>query len=151
MPRPPRARGGSAQASTPWVTTEVTAQVHPELTCVKHELLVPDLTGNSAPSCYVFLQSAHCQACMYPELIIFPPPSCASRSAVSDSLRPHEPQPVRLLYSWDSSGKNTGVDCCSLLQRIFLTQRSNPGLLHCRQSLPSELQGRPFLLHDNVF
>ena len=31
----------------------------------------------------------------------------------------------------DSPGKNSGVDCPALLQRIFLTQGSNPGLLHC--------------------
>ena len=30
-------------------------------------------------------------------------------------------------------GKNTGVDCYSLLQGIFLTQGSNLSLLHCRQ------------------
>ena len=35
----------------------------------------------------------------------------------------------------DSSGKNTGVGCHSLLQGIFLTQESNPGLPHCRQLL----------------
>ena len=38
-------------------------------------------------------------------------------------------------YPWESPGKNTGVDCRSLLQRIFLTQGSNSGLLHCRQLL----------------
>ena len=31
------------------------------------------------------------------------------------------------------SGKNTGVGCHALLQGIFETQGSNPGLLHCRQ------------------
>ena len=31
--------------------------------------------------------------------------------------------------------KNTGVSCHSLLQRIFPTQGSNPGLLHCRWNL----------------
>ena len=35
----------------------------------------------------------------------------------------------------DSPGKNTGVGCHSLLQGIFLTQGSHPGLLHCRQIL----------------
>ena len=30
-------------------------------------------------------------------------------------------------------GKNTGVGCHFLLQGIFLTQESNPGLPHCRQ------------------
>ena len=70
------------------------------------------------------------------------PPSPASRgerwfshSAVSDSLRPHERQPTGLLCPWDSPGNNTGVGCHSLLQGVFLTQQSNPGLLHCRQIL----------------
>ena len=36
---------------------------------------------------------------------------------------------------WDSPGKNTRVDCHSLLQGIFLTQGLNLGLLHCRQFL----------------
>ena len=35
----------------------------------------------------------------------------------------------------DSPGKNTGVGSHSLLQGIFPTQGSNPGLLHCRQIL----------------
>ena len=33
------------------------------------------------------------------------------------------------------SSKSTGVGCHFLLQGIFLTQGSNPGLLHCRQAL----------------
>ena len=32
-------------------------------------------------------------------------------------------------------GKNTGVGCHFLLQGIFPTQGSNPGVLHCRQTL----------------
>ena len=32
----------------------------------------------------------------------------------------------------DSPGKNTGVGCHALLQRIFASKGSNPGLLHCR-------------------
>ena len=45
---------------------------------------------------------------------------------------------------WDSPGKNTGGGSHSLLQGIFLTQESNPGLLHCRQILYLlSLQGRP--------
>ena len=58
-----------------------------------------------------------------------------SSSFMSDSLWSHRLQPARLLSPWDSPGKNTGVDCHSLLQRIFPTQGSNPGLLHCRQIL----------------
>ena len=41
----------------------------------------------------------------------------------------------RLLCPWDFSDKNTGVGYHSLLQRIFPTQGSNPGLVHCRQIL----------------
>ena len=49
---------------------------------------------------------------------------------MSDSLRPHG------LYSaWNSPDQNTGVGSLSLLQAIFSTQGSNPGLLHCRQIL----------------
>ena len=49
---------------------------------------------------------------------------------MSDSLRTHG------IYSpWNSPGQNTGVGSCSLLQGIFPTQGSNPGLLHCRRVL----------------
>ena len=37
--------------------------------------------------------------------------------------------------SRDFPGKSTGVGCHSLLQGIFPTQGSNPGLLHCRRML----------------
>ena len=46
------------------------------------------------------------------------------------TLRPHG-----LHSPWNSPGKNTGVGCHSLLQGIFLTQGSNPGLLHSRKIL----------------
>ena len=39
------------------------------------------------------------------------------------------------LHPWDFPGKSTGVGCHFLLQRIFLTQRLNPGLLHWRQTV----------------
>ena len=51
-------------------------------------------------------------------------------------------EPARLLCPWDSPGKNTGVGGHSLLQVIFLTQGSNPHLVHCRQTLPSEPSGK---------
>jgi len=46
------------------------------------------------------------------------------------------------LCPWNSPGKNTGVGSHSLLQGIFPTQGSNPGLPHCRQILyhPSHQQ-----------
>ena len=52
-----------------------------------------------------------------------------SCSVKSDSLRPHGLQCARVLCPWDSVGKSTGVDCHALLQGIFPTQGSNPGLL----------------------
>ena len=42
---------------------------------------------------------------------------------------------TKFLHPWDFLGENTGVGCHFLLQGIFLTQGSNPGLLHCRQTL----------------
>ena len=52
-----------------------------------------------------------------------------------DSLRPHGLQPTRHLCPWDFPGKDTGVGFHFLLQGIFPTQGSNPGLLYCRQIL----------------
>ena len=53
----------------------------------------------------------------------------------ADSLQLYALQPVWLLSSWNSPGKNTGVGCHFLLQGILPTQRANPGILHCRQIL----------------
>ena len=53
-----------------------------------------------------------------------------SHSVMSDSLQPHG------LYSpRNSPVQNTGVGSLSLLQGIFPTQGSNPGLPNCRQIL----------------
>ena len=53
-----------------------------------------------------------------------------SCSVVSDSLQPHG-----LHSPWNSPAQNTGVGSLSLLQGIFPTQGSNPGLLHWRRIL----------------
>ena len=45
--------------------------------------------------------------------------------------------PARILCPWNFPGKHTGVGCNFLLQRIFLTQGLNLGLLQCRLSLES--------------
>ena len=48
-------------------------------------------------------------------------------SVVSNPLGPHG------LYSpWNSPGQNTRVGSCSLLQGMFPTQESNPGLPYCK-------------------
>ena len=53
-----------------------------------------------------------------------------SHSVMSDSLRPHG-----LYTPWNSPGQNTGVGSLSLLQGIFPTQGSNPGLPRCSRNL----------------
>ena len=49
---------------------------------------------------------------------------CQVASVVSDSVRPHRRQPTRLPRSWDSPGKNTGVGCHFLLQRMKVKSES---------------------------
>ena len=59
----------------------------------------------------------------------------------------------------DSSGQNTGVGCLGLLQGIFLTPGSNPGLRHCRQILyhlsyqesPSSIQYQKIFCFSSCF
>ena len=51
-------------------------------------------------------------------------------SVMSDSLWPHG-----LYSSWNSPSQNTGVGSRSLLQGIFPTQGSYPGIPHCRRIL----------------
>ena len=82
-----------------------------------------------------------------------------SCSVVSDSVTPHGLQPSKLLCPWDSPGKNAEVGCHSLLQGIFPTQGSNPGLLHWQADVyffflfTTEPPGKPlkdlqFLLYE---
>jgi len=70
-----------------------------------------------------------------------------SHSVVSNSLQPHG------LYSaWNSPGQNTGVGSLSLLQGIFPTQGSDPGLPHCRRILYQlSHQGNPRILECVAF
>ena len=43
---------------------------------------------------------------------------------MSDSVRPHRRQPIRLHRPWDSPGKNTGVGCHFLLQCMKVKSES---------------------------
>ena len=54
----------------------------------------------------------------------------ASHSVLLYSLQPHG-----LFSPRNSPGQNTGLGSLSLLQGIFPTQGSNPGLPHCRRIL----------------
>ena len=71
-----------------------------------------------------YFQFSYQQKKIYYYILILQSGSCL---VVSNSLWPHG------LYSlWNSPGQNTGVGSLSLLQGIFPTQGSNPGLPHCR-------------------
>ena len=50
-------------------------------------------------------------------------------SVTSDSLQPCGLQLTRLLWPWDSLGKNTGLGYHDLLQGIFMTRGSNQSLM----------------------
>ena len=61
-------------------------------------------------------------------------------------LATHGLQPAGLLCPWDFPGRDTGVGCHFLLQWIFPSQESNPGLMHCRWT--PALQVNSFLSHE---
>ena len=59
----------------------------------------------------------------------------------ADSLWPYGLWPTRLPCPWDSPGKDTGVSCHVLLQRIFPIQGSNLSLWHLLHWQPP---GKPY-------
>ena len=70
-----------------------------------------------------------------------------SHSVMSASLQPHG-----LCSPWNFLGQNTEVGSCSLLQGIFPTQGSNPGLPHCRWILYQlSYKGSPRILECVVY
>ena len=54
---------------------------------------------------------------------------CYVTSVVSNSVRPHRWQPMRLPCPWDSPGKNPGVSCHFLLQCMKVKSLSHDRLL----------------------
>ena len=62
-------------------------------------------------------------------------PELLADSLMSETLGLDSLQPHRLYSLWNSPGQNTGVGRLSLLQGIFPTQGSNPGLPHCKKIL----------------
>ena len=58
---------------------------------------------------------------------------------MSDSVRPHTWQPTRLPRPWDSPGKNTGMGCHFLLQRMKVKSESEVA-----QSCPTRLLATPW-------
>ena len=81
---------------------------------------------------------------------------CVSCSVTSDFMTAWTVQPARLLCPWDFPGKDTRVGCQLLFQGIFLTQGSNPHLLHWQaHSLPLShpyIYGSPYIyVHTLIF
>ena len=69
-----------------------------------------------------------------------------SHYVVSDSCNPMDCSPPSCSVHGIPQAKNTGVGCHFLPQGIFLTQGSNPRLLHWQaDSLPLSHQGNPNL------
>jgi len=58
--------------------------------------------------------------------------------------------PTRLICPWNSPGKNTGMGSHSFLHGIFLTQRLNLDLLHCRQILYHLSHQRSHQKHTHI-
>ena len=96
------------------------------------QTLLFDLKGSSVILCGHLTPS-------FPSPGDLPNPGIKPRSpALHADSQPAEPQ---------GKPKNTGVGRVILLQRIFLTQESNQGLLHCRQILYQlSYQGSPSMV-----
>ena len=124
--------GTDRQAPLSWY---LAAGLHRDLTCQVHILSVTDHV-----LCVMIFWLSQKEL----KEMVFSSRDSFSLQITSPGLGPHGLQPTRLLYPWNSPGKNTGEGSHSLLHGIFLTQGSNLGLLHCRQILYHlSLQGSP--------
>ena len=98
-----------------------------------------EIVSSVSPSTVVLLKAPlHLSTCWWlQQHCYFIAKSCLAllRTAGRQSLCP-----------WDFPGENTGVGCHFLLQGIFLTQGSNPHLLHCSQTLYRLSYGGSILL-----
>ena len=85
-----------------------------------------------------YLRSHKVQLSLVNEVIYWTETFHIGKTSISSSVMSDSATPwivARLLCPCDSPGNNSGVGCHSILQGIFPTQESNPGLLHCRQIL----------------
>ena len=60
-------------------------------------------------------------------------------SVMSNSVQPHRRHPTRLPCPWDSPGKNTGVGCHFLLQRMKVKSESE--VTHLCPTLSDPMDG----------
>ena len=77
--------------------------------------------------------------------------SAKSLQSCPTLCNPMDCKPTRLLCSWDSPGKNTGVGCHALLQGIFQTQGLNPGLSCLLPRQAGSLPLAPLVHADPIF
>ena len=68
---------------------------------------------------------------------------CLATQSCSTLCDPVDCSPPCASVHGDSLGKNTGVGSLSLLQGIFLTRGSDPGLPPCRRILYHQPPGKP--------
>ena len=84
-------------------------------------------------------------------IIIFNYVPCLIAQSCPALCGPMDCNPPGSSVHGDSPGKNTGVGCHALFQRIFPTQESNSGLLQCRWILHClRHQGSPSKVWDKV-
>ena len=107
-----------------------------------HFLLQGNFLTQGLNLCLLLWQADCVPLCHLKSPVYYMKSESESHSVVSDSLRPHG-----LFSPWNSLGQNTGVSSLSLLQGIFPTQGSNPGLLHCKQILNiwASREAEPFI------
>ena len=100
-----------------------------------------ELTRCQTPFSVIFV-GYHTEVLQQPMLCC----SVLSRLVPSNTLRPQGRLPGSSVHG-GSLGKNIGMGCHTLIQGIFPTQRSDPGLPHCRQILYQlGHQGSPWIL-----
>ena len=100
--------------------------------------MTPWTVARQAPLSMGFSRQEYWSGLPCPPLEDLPNPEIKPRSpTLQEDSVPAEPT---------GKPKNTGMGSLSLLQEIFPTQGSNPGLLHCRQILNQlSYQGSPWL------
>ena len=87
----------------------------------------PETAAHQAPPSLGFSRQKHWSGLPFPSPMHESEKWKWSRTVMSDSSRPHELQPTRLLRPWDFPGKSTGVGChCLLRHLILLADKSIP-------------------------
>ena len=116
------------------------------LRCVQF-FATPWTAACQAPLSMEFPRQAFWSGLPFPSSGDLPNPGIYQYPSSKVKVKVAQSRPTLCDRPWNSPGQNTGVGSHSLLQQIFPTQGSNPGLPHCRHTLyqPSH-QGNPRIL-----